>query len=400
MRKPSSEFPQSMAADEAAPAGAPAAPVPLMDLAAQHARLQPELQRAFERVLASQGFILGPEVSAFETEIAQYIGVEHAIGVSSGTDALLLALMTLGVGPGDEVIVPAFSFFATAGCVARLGARPVFVDIDPRTYNLDVELASARVTAATKAVIPVHLYGQLCDLAALSSLSQQGGLHIVEDAAQALGAGVAQWRAGRSGTLGCFSFFPTKNLGALGDAGLVTTSDPALAKRARQLRAHGAEPKYFHAFIGGNFRLDALQAAFLRVKLTHLDGWTAARRRNAQRYSRLFAQAALPEGVLQWPRAEEGELEGHVFHQYVIQTPHRDALQAHLRQHGIGSEVYYPLPLHLQACFAHLGEGPRRHPVAERAAREVLALPIYPELRSDQIERVAGVICDFLRRQA
>ena len=370
-------------------------PIPLVDLAAQHAPLHADLLEAFERVLGSQSFILGPEVSAFEAEIAELIGVEHAIGVSSGTDALLLALTALGVGPGDEVLVPAFSFFATAGCVARVGARPVFVDIDPETFNLDVEAAAQRVTRATKAIIPVHLYGQTCDLEALSDLSRAHNLPIVEDAAQALGAGSGPRRAGVVGAFACFSFFPTKNLGALGDAGLVTTRDAALAKRARLLRAHGAEPKYHHALIGGNFRLDALQAAFLRAKLPNLVRWTSARQENACSYDALFAQAELPDTLLRTPVCKYGH---HTYHQYVIQTPYRDALQTHLRHEQIGCEVYYPVPLHLLECFAHLGQKPGTYPCAERAAREVLALPIYPELEPSQIERVARVVSDFLRQ--
>jgi dTDP-4-amino-4,6-dideoxygalactose transaminase len=384
-----------MPTDQTAPTSRPdlaaeTPPIPLVDLSAQHALLQPELQRAFERVLASQTFILGPEVSAFEAEIAELIGVPHALGVSSGTDALLLALLALDIGPGDEVLVPAFSFFATAGCVARVGARPVFVDIDPQTFNIDIELAAGRVTRATKAIIPVHLYGQVCELAALKKLN----LPIIEDAAQALAAGTAPWQAGAVGAFACFSFFPTKNLGALGDAGLVTTHDAALAKRARLLRAHGAEPKYHHALVGGNFRLDALQAAFLRAKLPHLARWNRARQHNARLYDGLFASAALPETLLRTPVAQQAN---HIYHQYVIQTPHRDALQAHLQRERIGSEVYYPVPLHLQVCFAHLGDLAGSNPVAERAAREVLALPIYPELAPAQIERVASVVADFLR---
>lgn len=388
--QPIAATPAPLSGRTAAEIDAKPAPIPLVDLAAQHASLQRDLQHAFERVLTSQSFILGPEVSAFEVEIAQLIGVPHAVGVSSGTDALLLALLALGIGPGDEVLVPAFSFFATAGCVARVGARPVFVDIDPQTYNIDVAAAAARVTRATKAIIPVHLYGQTCDLPALSKLN----LPIIEDAAQALGAGTAPWQAGAVGAFACFSFFPTKNLGALGDAGLVTTHDAALAKRARLLRAHGAEPKYHHALIGGNFRIDALQAAFLRAKLPHLPQWNQARQRNARLYDELFARAALPDITLRTPAVRQAN---HIFHQYVIQTPHRDALQAHLQRERIGSEVYYPVPLHLQVCFAHLGEHVGSHPVAERAAREVLALPIYPELTPAQIERVAGVVSDFLR---
>jgi len=366
-----------------------------VDLGAQHGPLTHELVAAFERVLSSQRFILGPEVQAFETEIAKFIGVPYALGVSSGSDALLLALMALGVGPGDDVVVPAFSFFATAGCVARLGARPVFVDIDLQTYTLDVEQVAAKLTARTKAVIPVHLYGQTSDLSALRELAAAHSFAIVEDAAQALGAGQGALAAGAAGEFGCFSFFPTKNLGALGDAGLVTTSRSDLAQRARLLRVHGAEPKYYHAVVGGNFRLDALQAALLRVKLPHLPSWIQRRREIAQIYDRAFAQAALPNSALAPPVRTR---DPHVYHQYVIRTPWREALVNHLREHNIGAEIYYPVPLHLQTCFSHLGEGLGTHPRAERAAREVLALPIRPELSDAQVERVAEVISDFLRQ--
>jgi dTDP-4-amino-4,6-dideoxygalactose transaminase len=371
--------------------------IPLLDLELQHRALLPELQAAFDRVLTSNTFILGPEVSAFEQEVARYLGAEHALGVSSGTDALLLALMALGVGPGDEVVVPALSFFATAGCVARLGARPVFADIDPDTFNLDLGGVVARLTPATKAILAVHLFGQSCDLEALASLAAERGVALVEDAAQAVGARSEQLRAGTVGAFGCFSFFPSKNLGALGDGGLLTTNDASLAKQARLLRAHGAEPKYYHALIGGNFRLDALQAAFLRVKLPHLDAWTAARRGHAAHYDRLFAQADLPRALLCPPLRRQT---GHVYNQYVVRSTRRDALMAHLRERGIGCEVYYPLPLHLQACFAYLGHGTGSYPHAECAAREVLALPIYPELTAEQIEQVVSTIVDFLSRDA
>jgi dTDP-4-amino-4,6-dideoxygalactose transaminase len=372
----------------------PSAAIPLIDLAAQHEPLHVELRAAFERVLKHSSFILGAEVSAFEQEIAAFIGVPHALGVSSGTDALLLALMALDIGPGDEVLVPAFSFFATAGCVARLGAKPVFVDIDPSTFNLDFERASARVGPATRAVMPVHLYGQTCDPAALSAFAGAHQLRVIEDAAQALGSGRHELQAGLLGDCGCFSFFPTKNLGALGDAGLVVTRDAELHRRARLLRAHGADPKYHHIALGGNFRLDALQAAFLRVKLPHLDDWTAARRDNAARYDRLFAEASLPPHLLTPPRRAEG----HSYHQYVIRSTRRDALREALARAGIGTEVYYPSALHLQPCFAYLGEAQGAHPEAERAAREVLALPIYPELNQAQIERVVATIRDFFMR--
>lgn len=369
----------------------PSAAIPLIDLAAQHEPLHAELVAAFERVLQSSSFILGPEVSAFEQEIAAFIGVPHALGVSSGTDALLLALMALGIGPGDEVLVPAFSFFATAGCVARLGAKPVFVDIDPVTFNIDFERASARVGPATRAIMPVHLYGQTCDRAALSAFASAHQLRVVEDAAQGLGSGRHPLQAGTLGDYGCFSFFPTKNLGALGDAGLIVTRDAELHRRARLLRAHGAEPKYHHILLGGNFRLDALQAAFLRVKLPHLGAWTRARRDNAAHYDRLFAQAGLPQHLLTPPR----RVEGHSYHQYVVRSTRRDALRDALARAGIGTEIYYPSALHLQPCFADVGDAHGSHPEAERAAREVLALPIYPELGVAQIERVVATIRDF-----
>lgn len=369
-------------------------PIPLVDLDAQHQALRAELVAAFERVLDSEHFILGPEVTQFEQDIARYLQVEHALGVSSGTDALLLALMALGIGPGDEVIVPAFSFFATAGCVARLGARPVFADIEPDTFNLDLARAEALIGPDTKAIMPVHLYGQVCDLRGLRELASARNLYLVEDAAQALGAGSPELRAGSAGEFGCFSFFPTKNLGALGDAGLLIARDASWAKRARLLRAHGAEPKYHHALLGGNFRLDALQAALLRVKLPHLDAWTAARQHNAEHYDRLFREADLPAELLATPVRRQP---GHIFHQYVLRSSRRDALQAHLRAQQIACEVYYPVPLHLQACFAYLGQQAGSCPQAERAAREVLALPIYPELGAAQIERVVSTVSIFLR---
>jgi dTDP-4-amino-4,6-dideoxygalactose transaminase len=372
-------------------------PIPQLDLAAQHAPLSAQLRAAFERVLASNTFIMGGEVSAFEAEVATYIGVEHAIGVSSGTDAVLLALMALGVGPGDEVIVPPFSFFATAGCVARVGARPVFVDIDPDTFNLSVPAVAAKLSPATKAIMPVHLYGQTCDLEALTQLAAERGIPLVEDAAQALGAQSERLHAGAAGAFGCFSFFPSKNLGALGDAGLLTTRDATLARRARLLRAHGAEPKYHHALIGGNFRLDALQAAFLRAKLPQLPRWMRARQAHAAHYDRLFRAANLPGALLTPPARRYA---GHVYNQYVIRCAHRDALLQHLRAQGIGCEIYYPVPLHLQVCFAHLGEAAGRYPHAEQAAREVLALPMYPELSAEQVERVAAAVIAFLQVQA
>jgi dTDP-4-amino-4,6-dideoxygalactose transaminase len=368
-------------------------PIPLLDLNAQHAAISGELRAAFERVLSSGQFILGAELDGFEREIGSYLGAAHAYGVSSGTDALLLALMALDVGPGDEVIAPTFSFFATAGAIARLGAKPVFVDIEPRSFNLDVSQLEAKLSARTKAIVPVDLFGQTCDLDQLLPLAAARGIPIVEDAAQALGAASAQHRAGVDASFGCYSFFPSKNLGALGDGGLLTVRDPLLAKRARVLRAHGAEPKYHHRLIGGNFRLDALQAAFLRVKLPHLARWTAGRRENARLYDKLFAEAALDPALLQTPSQVFAE---HVYNQYVVRTPRRDQLQNALRAQGIGSEVYYPIPLHLQECFAYLGEGPGSHPVAERAAKEVLALPIHAELGAARIERVVRAVVEAL----
>ncbi|MEM1414056.1 MAG: DegT/DnrJ/EryC1/StrS family aminotransferase [Myxococcota bacterium] len=359
-------------------------PVPLMDLGAQHAPLMDALREASERVLASGRFILGPEVTAFEEEVAAYLGVPHAIGVSNGSDALLVALMALGIGPGDEVVTTPFSFFATAGCIVRLGARPVFVDIDPATFNLDVEQVAGAITERTKAVIPVHLFGQTVDLRALREVTN---LPLVEDAAQALGAACRVGAAGTVGAFGCFSFFPTKNLGGFGDGGMLVTRDDALAEKARMLRAHGSKPKYTHHLVGGNFRLDALQAALLRVKLPHLDAWTAGRQANAAAYD-----AGLARSPLVTPARVH---DGHAYHQYVVRAPKRDALRAHLSDAGIGTGIYYPSPLHLQPCFAELGYGAGDFPEAERACREVLALPIFPELGDARRMRVIEAIRAF-----
>lgn len=374
------------------------APIPLLDLAAQNQPLMPELRAAFERVAAHGHFILGPEVESFERAVAAYLGVEHAIGVSSGTDALLVALMALDLGPGDEVITSPFSFFATAGCVARLGAVPVFVDIDPATFNLDVTKVERAITAKTKLILPVHLFGQPCAMAPLQALAAAHGLRLVEDAAQAIGARTALGPVGGLGALAAFSFFPSKNLGAFGDAGLVTTNDAALAARVRLLRSHGASPKYFNPEIGGNFRLDALQAALLAVKLPHLDAWAQGRAQNAARYTAAFEAAELrgadlARDALTLPRAVEA---GHVWNQYTIRTPRRDALKAHLAAAQIGHEVYYPLPLHLQKCFAKLGHAEGAFPEAERASREALSLPIFPELGEVRLARVVREVVGFL----
>lgn len=364
--------------------------VPLLDLRAQYESMRDDIDEAIRRVVESQHFILGPEVEALEREIADYCGTTHAVGVSSGTDALLVALMALGVGPGDEVITTPFTFFATAGTVARLGARTVFVDIEPDTFNIDAARIEAALSPRTKAIIPVHLFGRVADMDTVMRLAGSAGVAVIEDAAQAIGAyDAAGRRAGAIGDVGAFSFFPSKNLGAFGDAGMVTTSDESLARLMRQLRVHGMEPKYFHSMVGGNFRLDALQAAVLRVKLRHLDTWHDGRRRNAARYRELFAQAGIEQVTL--PQ----DVPGHIYNQFVIRVPQRDALRDHLSARAIGTEIYYPLPLHMQACFAGLGYQEGDFPHAERAAREVLALPIYPELEDAALQRVVASIADF-----
>lgn len=381
-------------------------PIPLLDLTAENAPLLPEIREAFERVFAKNAFVLGQEVEFFEREIAAYLGVEHAIGVSSGTDALLVAMMALGVGPGDEVVTSTFSFFATAGCIARLGAKPVFVDIDPVTFNLDATAVGAALSDATRAIMPVHLYGQPADMSALRSISEAFSVPIVEDAAQAIGATHALGPVGGLGALAGFSFYPTKNLGGFGDGGLVTTNDAELAQRVRVLRVHGGERRYYHAVIGGNFRLDGLQGAVLRVKLPHLTKWTEARKKNASLYDLLFLEEDVPEGALVTPKKVES---GHVYNQYVVRVRDpkrpgdptlRDQLKAHLADRKIGAEVYYPLPLHLQACFSGLGYGVGSFPEAERAAGEVLALPVHPALGQGDVERVALEIASFLRGEA
>lgn len=366
----------------------------MLDLKAQYASIRDPVLAAIARVCDSQRFIGGPEVDALEVELGRMLGVEHAIGVSSGTDALLAALMALGIGPGDEVVTSTYSFFATGGCVSRLGARPVFVDIDPATFNLDATLVEAACSAATRAIVPVHLFGLVADVVPLIELSRRRGIPIVEDAAQAIGARRDDELAGSFGAVGCFSFFPSKNLGAFGDAGLVTTSDAGLAARLRMLRNHGAEPKYFHALVGGNFRLDALQAAVLRVKAPHLAAWTEGRRRNADRYRQLMKAAGLDQHV-RLPVEPAGCF--HIYNQFVICLPERDRLRAHLHDRGIGTEIYYPLPLHLQECFATLGYGAGRFPHAEAAARQSLALPIYSELSDEQLCHVVDAIAEFFR---
>jgi dTDP-4-amino-4,6-dideoxygalactose transaminase len=367
--------------------------VPLLDLQGQYAPLRADLLAAITRVCDSQRFIGGPEVEALERELADYVGVRYAIGVSSGTDALLVAMMALGIGPGDEVVTSTFSFFATAGCIVRLGATPKLLDIDPVTYNIDPAAAAAAFTPRTRAVIPVHLYGLCADMDPILEDARRAGVAVIEDAAQAIGATYKGRQAGSMGTIGCFSFFPSKNLGAFGDGGFVTTNDDAVAHEIRLLRNHGADPKYFHKRVGGNFRLDAIQAAVLRVKLPHLAQWSAMRRRNAERYGRLFAEAGLTDNVR--VPACPGDRE-HIFNQYAIRVRRRDDLRARLEAAGIGTEIYYPVPFHLQECFAPLGYHAGDFPRAEAAANEMLALPIYGELTEGQQRLVVEAIAAAL----
>jgi dTDP-4-amino-4,6-dideoxygalactose transaminase len=379
------------------PAATPAATditVPLLDLSAQYAPIREDILAAVTRVCDSQRYILGPEVDALESELAARLEVAHAVAVSSGTDALLAVLMAMGVGPGDEVITPTYSFFATAGCVSRLGATPVLVDIDPVTFGADPDAIARAITPRTRAILPVHLYGLCADMNRILAVAAGAGVPVIEDAAQAIGARIGDRQAGGMGLAGCFSFFPSKNLGAFGDAGLVTTSDASFAHELRLMRNHGAEPKYYHSRIGGNFRLDALQAAILRVKAPHLPRWTAGRRANAARYRDLFAAAALLD-VVQLPVEPAGWT--HIYNQFVIRVPDRDALRDHLAARRIGTEIYYPVPFHRQACFSNLGRGADSFPVADRAAASSLALPIYSELSLDQQRHVVASIAEFYR---
>ena len=365
--------------------------VPLLDLHAQYTPLRQSLLDAITRVCDSQRFIGGPEVEGLERELCAELGVPHAIGLSSGTDAVLAALMALDIGPGDEVITPTYSFFATAGCVVRAGAKPVLVDIEPGTFNIDVHAALAAITPRTKAIIPVHLFGQAAELEPLVAAAATRGIAVIEDAAQAIGCDYHGRPVGTWGAIGCFSFFPSKNLGAFGDAGLVTATDAAVARKLRLIRTHGMEPKYHHIMVGANFRIDALQAAILRVKLPHLKAWSEARRANAARYRALFADTGLSQVTL----PVEAPNRTHIYNQFVIRVPQRDRLRAHLDAAGIGTEVYYPVPFHLQECFADLGKKAGAFPVAEAAARESLALPIYPELTAAQQGAVVGAIGKF-----
>ncbi len=371
--------------------------VPLLDLKAQYTTIKTEIDAAVAEVFESQHFILGPKVKACETAIAEYCRCRHAVGVSSGSDALLVALMADGIGPGDEVITTPYSFFATAGCIVRVGARPVFVDIDPTTYNMNAALIEARITDRTKAILPVHLYGQTADMDPIMAVAKRHGLVVIEDAAQAIGAEYKGRRAGSIGHYGCFSFFPSKNLGAAGDGGIVTTSDTDRAERLACLRVHGSKPKYYHKLVGGNFRLDALQAAVVLVKLRHLDDWTAARQANARRYDELFAAAGLVEnGTILLPTVAADR---HIFNQYVIRVAARDELRDFLRERGVGHEVYYPVPLHMQECFTDLGCKQGDYPESEKAANETLALPVFPELTDDQAQYVVECTAEFCRQK-
>jgi dTDP-4-amino-4,6-dideoxygalactose transaminase len=378
---------------------------PFLDLKAQYAAIQPEVERALQRVFASQHFIGGEEVRAFEQEIACYIGAKHAIACASGTDALLLPLMALGIGPGDEVICPPFTFVATAGSIARLGARPVFADIDPATFNLDPAMVESRITPRTKAILPVHLFGLMADMSPVVEIGARHGIPLLEDAAQAIGARYHAASAGTTGLINCFSFYPTKNLGAAGDGGLMTTSDDALADRLRLLCNHGGRTKYSYQILGTNSRLDALQAALLRVKLRYLESWTEGRRRNAQRYGELFRAAGL-ERKIKLPTEPAGYR--HIYNQFTIRLSSargdaaasarlRDDLRRHLRDAGIPTDIYYPAPLHLEQAFAYLGHRAGDFPASEAAAREVLALPIYPELNEDHQRAVVEEIARFYR---
>ncbi|MYE16388.1 MAG: DegT/DnrJ/EryC1/StrS family aminotransferase [Gemmatimonadetes bacterium] len=371
--------------------------VPLLDLAAQYASIKPEIDAALDRVVASQRFVLGPVVKACEEMVADYVGSAHGIGVSSGTDALLVALMAEDIGPGDEVITTPFSFFATAGAISRVGATPVFVDIDPATFNIDPALIKDRITARTRAILPVHLFGQMAEMAPIMEIARRHGLAVIEDAAQAIGAHHDGYTAGSVGHYGCFSFYPTKNLSGYGDGGMVVTNDPARAEKLRALRVHGETTPYHHRIVGGNFRLDALQAAVIHAKLPHLDRWTEARIANAGLYRSLLGDTATARAesaaALALPRVVT---ERHVFNQFVVRVADRDRVQARLTAAGIGTAIYYPVPLHLQECFAELGYRPGDLPNAERAANEVLALPIFPELTAGQIRHVAQNLVDIV----
>lgn len=393
--------------------------VPLLDLKTQYRALKPELDAAVAEVMESQRFILGPKVQECEQAIAHYSGCSFAVGVSSGTDALLICLMAEGIGPGDEVITTPYTFFATAGSIARTGATPIFVDIDPASYNIDPARIEEKITPRTRAIIPVHLYGQMADMDAILEVARRHDLIVIEDAAQAIGAEYKGRRAGSIGDFGCLSFFPSKNLGAAGDGGMVVTSNGERAEKLRCLRGHGSNPKYYHKLVGGNFRLDSLQASVVSVKLKYLDGWTAARQFNAKLYDTLFAESELRvekscsynrQGTSPWRGLDDSTFgndrpvmllpsvltDRHIFNQYVVRVANRDRLKAALDTKGIGTEVYYPVPMHLQECFAYLRHSEGDFPESEAAAKETLALPIYPELTEEQIRYVVESVLGCL----
>ena len=385
--------------------------IPLLDLKAQYAAIKDEINKALISVAESQYFILGPEIKKLEATVAEYTGTKHAVGVSSGTDALLIALMAIDINPGDEVILPTYSFFATAGVVARLNAIPVFVDSDPVSFNIDPSIIEKKISPRTKAIIPVHLYGQSAEMDEIMALAKKYNLKVVEDGAQAIGVNYKDGsRLGSIGDIGCFSFFPSKNLGGFGDGGIVTTNDDALGEKLRILRVHGSKPKYYHKMIGGNFRIDEIQAAVLNVKFPHLDSWSAKRRVNAELYTKLFIEAGLAEeeGRISYDNKNKvllpkalyknsapnqitgGVYNYHIYNQYVIRVQNRDEMRKHLSDNEIGSEIYYPVPFHKQECFRHLNQS--GFPVAENAASTSIALPIYPELTEDMITFVVKTI--------
>lgn len=372
--------------------------VPLLDLKAQYATIKNEVEAAIAEVMESQHFILGPKVDHCEKAVAKYSNSEFGIGVTSGSDALLACLMVENIGPGDEVITTPYTFFATVGAISRLGATPIFVDIDPSSYNIDVSQIASKITSKTKAIIPVHLYGQMADMDPIMELASKHKLIVIEDAAQAIGSEYKGRRAGSIGHYGCFSFFPSKNLGAAGDGGMIVANNAERAEKLKVLRAHGSKPKYYHKVVGGNFRLDALQAAIVSAKLPHLDSWTAGRQRNAKLYDRLFAEASLAGTKLESSNVvlPKVEMNRHIFNQYVIRVAQRDQLQAHLQKSGVGTEVYYPVPMHVQECFAYLGYKAGQFSESESAAKQTLALPIYPELSEAQLRYVVDCVRDFV----
>lgn len=369
--------------------------VPLLDLKAQYRTIKPEIMAAIEAVCDEQGFILGPRVVELEQALAKYVGASHAIGCASGSDALLLSMMAVDVGHGHEVITVPFTFFATAGSISECGARPVFVDVQPGTFNMDPAKIEAKITPRTKAIMPVHLFGQCADMEAINEIATRKKVRVIEDAAQAIGAARNGKKAGALGDTGCFSFFPTKNLGGFGDGGMITTRTAQLSEKLMMLRVHGSKTRYVHELPGINSRLDALQAAILKVKLNHLDRWTEGRQKNAKRYEQLFADAKLSERIT-LPKTDKGNV--HAYNQFTVRVQRRDDLRTYLKEKGIGSEIYYPIPLHLQSCYRELGYKKGDFPISERAAEEVMSLPIYAELTDDQLAYVVATIKEFYSR--